>query len=167
MTKAGIPAGAAIAYRQGTGSDLEGICGLDRMAGLDGWPFEALLATLSQAGGILWVAIADDIPVGHALGRTVADECEILRLSVDPRRRRSGIAAALLDLLLKTAHEAGAHTCHLEVRAGNDAALALYRGRGFQVRGRRSGYYRNPTEDAILLALGVQAWAKRSIGNTS
>jgi ribosomal-protein-alanine N-acetyltransferase len=39
----------------------------------------------------------------------------------------------------------------LEVRASNDPALKLYRGMGFSLVGRRDGYYRNPTEDAVLL----------------
>ena len=39
----------------------------------------------------------------------------------------------------------------LEVRASNAPAIALYRKHGFQEAGRRKDYYRDPTEDALLL----------------
>jgi ribosomal-protein-alanine N-acetyltransferase len=41
----------------------------------------------------------------------------------------------------------------LEVRAGNLAALTLYRRFGFVEVGRRKGYYRDPAEDAVLMDL--------------
>jgi ribosomal protein S18 acetylase RimI-like enzyme len=33
--------------------------------------------------------------------------------------------------------------------------MALYRSLGFQEQGRRPGYYRNPPEDAVLMAARV------------
>jgi [ribosomal protein S18]-alanine N-acetyltransferase len=41
----------------------------------------------------------------------------------------------------------------LEVREGNEGAIALYRGLGFGVVGRRRGYYREPVEDAVLMQM--------------
>lgn len=43
----------------------------------------------------------------------------------------------------------------LEVRAGNEPALALYRGLGFVEVGRRKNFYRKPDEDAVLLAYQI------------
>jgi ribosomal-protein-alanine N-acetyltransferase len=45
----------------------------------------------------------------------------------------------------------------LEVRASNAVARRLYRSRGFQPVGRRPAYYRQPTEDALVLARGLPA----------
>jgi ribosomal-protein-alanine N-acetyltransferase len=39
----------------------------------------------------------------------------------------------------------------LEVRAGNLAAQALYRGFGFEVAGRRPRYYTDDGEDALVM----------------
>ena len=39
----------------------------------------------------------------------------------------------------------------LEVRASNEAALALYRRFGFVPEGVRKGYYSKPIEDALVL----------------
>ncbi|OWU83320.1 alanine acetyltransferase [Oceanicola sp. 22II-s10i] len=108
--------------------------------------FDALLArtdvfALGDAGGFL-------------LGRVVADEAELLTLAVAPEYRRQGRAAALLADFAETARQNGAATAFLEVAAGNDAAIALYRGAGWTEAGRRRAYYRGPdgaVADALVL----------------
>ena len=47
----------------------------------------------------------------------------------------------------------GAQTMQLEVRSASVAAMALYRSLGFVEQGRRSGYYADPKDDAVLMAL--------------
>ena len=39
----------------------------------------------------------------------------------------------------------------LEVRASNQAAIALYEKHGFHQAGLRKGYYQHPREDAIIM----------------
>ena len=50
------------------------------------------------------------------------------------------------------AQSAGQKLLTLEVRASNTAAIALYRACGLGCIGRRPKYYRNPPEEALLLA---------------
>ena len=45
---------------------------------------------------------------------------------------------------------------HLEVRQSNIPAVALYERFGFSVDGIRKNYYKNPTENAVLMTLSVQ-----------
>ena len=45
----------------------------------------------------------------------------------------------------------------LEVRAGNAPAQALYERLGFREVGRRPGYYSQPADDALVLALELGA----------
>jgi ribosomal-protein-alanine N-acetyltransferase len=45
----------------------------------------------------------------------------------------------------------GGAVAHLEVRAGNVAALTLYEGLGYRRVGRRRAYYPDNQEDALLL----------------
>ena len=70
-----------------------------------------------------------------------------------PAQRGLGLGRQLISAWLSWAAGEGATEALLEVRASNRAALKLYGGCGFQVQGRRPGYYRNPEEDAILMRL--------------
>ena len=47
----------------------------------------------------------------------------------------------------------GTKRCFLEVRAGNRAALELYFSVGFGLYSNRKNYYRDPPDDALILAL--------------
>lgn len=78
-----------------------------------------------------------------------------MNLAVAPEHRREGLGARLLEEGLGLLRARGARQVYLEVRAGNEAARALYERRGFRPVGRRSGYYRNPAEDAIVLRLAL------------
>jgi ribosomal-protein-alanine acetyltransferase len=74
---------------------------------------------------------------------------EVLNLTVDPDHRRQGAAEALLRKLLQKI----SGPLFLEVRAGNRPALSFYHKLGFEKTGQRRSYYRNPTEDAIIMIL--------------
>jgi [ribosomal protein S18]-alanine N-acetyltransferase len=78
---------------------------------------------------------------GFILGLVAADEAEIITLAVRACRQRQGIATRLIEALARSACTAGAGCLRLEVDAGNTAALALYRQRGFLETGRRVAYY--------------------------
>jgi ribosomal-protein-alanine N-acetyltransferase len=105
---------------------------------------------LRLPGRRCWVA---DSPAGvrGVLLASVAveGESEILTLAVDPRARRQGIASALLRALLR--ERPG--PIFLEVRPSNTAARQLYQRLGFEVVGRRPGYYSHPPEDAVAMRL--------------
>lgn len=75
-------------------------------------------------------------------------EREILNLAVTPPLRRMGIASTLLRHELR--HKA---TYFLEVRESNKAAQMLYRQFGFVEIGRRSKYYQEPSEGAIVMQM--------------
>lgn len=82
----------------------------------------------------------------------VAGEAHIHNLAVSPEARRRGLARKLLGLVLDRAERSGARIVHLEVRASNAAARALYRKMGFGEIGERASYYSAPVEDAVLLS---------------
>ena len=54
------------------------------------------------------------------------------------------------------AEEDGCVLVTLEVRGGNDAAMALYHKLGFREVGRRKGYYAKGGEDAVLMDLDLR-----------
>lgn len=113
------------------------------------WTAESVAATLSAPGTAALLA-----PGGCALLRVAADEAELLTIAVVPEARSRGLGGALLGASLQEAAALGAVRLHLEVGAGNVAALALYASAGFTRTGLRRGYYRGPKgrEDAVLMA---------------
>lgn len=91
--------------------------------------------------------------LGYCVLRRAAGELEIHNVAVAPEARRRGLARRLLGVVLAWAARAGAERALLEVRAGNAPAQALYEGLGFREVGRRPGYYSQPADDALVLAL--------------
>ena len=100
----------------------------------------------------IWVAEEDGEVVAAVAARTVADEAEILNLAVAPAWRRRGVGRGLMDAVIADSAREGAARVFLEVRESNVAARAFYSRLGFLLRGRRTAYYRNPVEDALVLA---------------
>jgi ribosomal-protein-alanine N-acetyltransferase len=93
-----------------------------------------------------------------------ADELHVLNLTVPEAQRRRGIGRWLLGLALDVGRRRGAARAFLEVRRGNEPAIALYRSLGFDVWQVRRDYYRRPREDALVLGregLAVEAPAPR------
>ena len=92
---------------------------------------------------------------GHVLGFAVLQymppEAELQDIAVDRTVQDRGIGRQLITRLLEECVRADVTAVHLDVRAGNDRAIALYSSLGFEAVGRRSGYYRNTDEDAILM----------------
>jgi ribosomal-protein-alanine N-acetyltransferase len=68
---------------------------------------------------------------------------------VEAAQRGRGLGRALLAACEGDLAARGLHDLHLEVRASNAAARALYEGAGWRPSGLRGGYYRDG-EDAVL-----------------
>jgi ribosomal protein S18 acetylase RimI-like enzyme len=80
-----------------------------------------------------------------------AGEAELVRIAVAPEARGHGFGRTLLELCQAALAAEGIRELHLEVRASNAAAQALYRRCGWREVGRRPGYYRDG-EDALLFS---------------
>ena len=77
----------------------------------------------------------------------------IVRVAVDPALRKAGVGRALVEQAARRAREEGHTALKLEVRAGNAVACAFYARLGFLVVAVRAGYYDDPPEDALVMAL--------------
>jgi ribosomal-protein-alanine N-acetyltransferase len=116
------------------------------------WSEESLVPS-AFAGRASWVAERDGIVAGFLIGRMVADEFEILNMAVGRAWRQIGIGSKLLESALEFSRSAKISQVVLEVRASNKPAIAVYRRHGFSECGHRAHYYRNPTENAVLLSI--------------
>ena len=126
---------------------------LEKQCFADPWS-EAALEVLCKPHGFALVIPAPDgeaCALAYA-GMTYAlDEASITNVAVRPDHRRQGLARHLLSELMRQARSQGAASLYLEVRVSNAPAIALYRALGFEECGRRPRFYRNPTEDALLM----------------
>jgi len=111
-----------------------------------------------------WVMREHDRVVGYLCLWEVADELHITNVAVHPASRRRGIGRALLAHVLDDAVRRALSMVGLEVRPTNAEARALYESFGFRVVGRRSGYYYDTGEDALVMetSFGVADSSSRS-----
>ena len=87
---------------------------------------------------------------GFLVGRAIDADWELENLVVAHSARRRGFGAELLREFLRVASSEGADNVLLEVRESNLAARQLYEKLQFTKSGRRTAYYREPEEDALL-----------------
>lgn len=137
--------------------DLEWVASQD----MELYPFPWTVGNFSdsmEAGYGCWRMSEQGVPVGYAVLMMVIDEAHILNISVTRACQGRGLGRRLLDHLAWVAWQAGARQLLLEVRPSNASALALYEKRGFEVIGRRKGYYPAPggREDAIVMRLALE-----------
>lgn len=109
----------------------------------EAWTSSQCLALLAMPGAKLLLARRGG-PVGFALSRTVAGDCELMMIGVTPGMQRMGIGRALLEHVIAEARRLEADAIFLEVRSGNPA-IDLYAALDFRKVGHRTRYYRGST----------------------
>ncbi len=140
-----------------TAADLAAVMAIERQ-NPGPWNTSQLADELGQSLSWQWIARSSDSErvLGYIIGRTVADEAEILRLAVDAKHRRCGVAQHLLQHTFTELRRNGTLTCFLELRVGNIGARRLYEKNGFQSIGIRYNYYQSPDEDAFVMTKSLQ-----------
>jgi ribosomal-protein-alanine N-acetyltransferase len=131
--------------------DLAAVEVIERASFGDPWSLQSFRQSLSRTFVRINVAEIDGEVAGYSVLWMAGEECELANLAVDPARRGAGLGALLLDAALQEAHAEGSLAMFLEVRASNEGARRMYAHRGFHEVGRRKEYYKNPTEDALVL----------------
>jgi ribosomal-protein-alanine N-acetyltransferase len=104
-----------------------------------------------------WVCEELDVIVGYSIVSILAGEAHIMNICVDPGVKKKGVGSKLLENMIDNSRKK-AETIFLEVRPSNEAAIALYKKRGFNEIGIRKGYYpsvQGEREDAVMLALDL------------
>ncbi len=92
--------------------------------------------------------------VGYAILEIAGDEVsELDNIAVSPESRKKGYARILMDDIVATSRALNKKRIWLEVRESNTPAISLYESYGFKTDGVRTNYYRNPTENGLLMSL--------------
>ncbi len=140
--------------RRAKPDDATRIAELEELYFPDPWQKKDIFSYICSEDGMCFTALENGVPIAYLVGRLIAPEGEIYRIAVEEKYRGRGIGYRLLSYSLKTERGRGLESTFLEVRESNIAARSLYRSFGFREIGRRKNYYRNPTEDAVLMLLG-------------
>jgi ribosomal-protein-alanine N-acetyltransferase len=132
--------------------DLEEVLAIERASFTTPWSRAAFRyeLTKNRVARCLVVRAGGEV-VGYLCLWEIGREIHITNLAVHPRARRQGIARTLLGAVLEDARRAEVDQVFLEVRPTNAEALGLYRGFGFEIIGRRKGYYFDTGEDALVM----------------
>lgn len=123
------------------------------------WPHSAYLTALDKDAAQRRIALVAQGPepefrlMGFAVASLLPPEAELETIAVGAEFQRRGVARKLFALLAYELRAAQIAEVLLEVRASNQAALALYRRLGFVETGCRPRYYQSPAEDAVLMRL--------------
>ena len=109
------------------------------------------------------VAVQEDTVVGYVSCLAAIDALHLMNLAVSPAHRRQGIGGALLRWALAVGRDQGIRTAVLEVRAGNEAAQALYEKLGFYQIAVRPAYYSRPSEPAYVMVADIMPFGQEKI----
>ncbi|HXZ44435.1 MAG TPA: ribosomal protein S18-alanine N-acetyltransferase [archaeon] len=157
---------ARVRLRRMTSRDLKQVDAIEQVCfGADAWPrhaFRELLQVFRQAHptrGGLWVA--EDPGKGEVLGYAGIEvsalwgEADIINIAVALAHRRRGVGRMLLEWTIRRCRRSGIEMLWLRVRESNRSARRFYRVMGFEERGKFAGYYQDPDEPAILMAMDL------------
>lgn len=142
--------------------DVAAVAAMERECFSDAWSEGLLQDMLKSPYDEAWVMMRrDGILCGYLNVRFLSGEGELMRIAVKKEFRGHGLSRKLMDQMVKYAKEKEVFDLTLEVRAGNKAAINLYKSYGFKKEAVRRGYYRNPTEDAFIM------WRRGLLGITT
>lgn len=138
--------------RAATRDDLRGIQAIENRCFGSPWDLDAYRQELDERRGSLTVAVSSGrAVVGFVCVWHIFEDAQLLRIATDPRWWRMGIARGLIHHAIRLAQSAHCERMTLEVGASNRSAFCLYQSFGFEEIGRRTGYYRCPPDDAIVM----------------
>ncbi len=135
-------------------ADLDEVMEIENEAFSDPWTYDMFHAEIFNSLSHLWVVrdFSGKL-IGYICFWRVVDEAHILNIAVQEYHRRKGIARNILLFSIDYWKKDGVKTVFLEVRRSNMAAQELYVNLGFNVIVNRRKYYKNPVEDALVMAL--------------
>lgn len=140
---------------------LRQVAEIEQMLQLDNWSeqqiSQLLQQDINQCWGVLETDTAQDSEskiVAYCIISTVFEVAEVLRIGTHPDYQRQGLAAGLLQALIKAMPHKQLERILLEVRQDNVAAIVLYKRMGFEVIHVRKGYYSIPSKEGSGVGTG-------------
>ena len=132
-------------------SHVSAVAELEKLCFSAPWSQRSIASELENQLSLWLVEERDGVVAGYVGSQSVPPEADVMNVAVSPAYRRQGIGRALMEALITELSARGMESLTLEVRASNQAAIALYEALGFLQVGRRPNYYQDPKEDALIL----------------
>lgn len=139
-----------ITLRKMTNDDVTVLAEMEQRCFSDAWSEKMVSDLTDSSWDEVWVLEAETI-LGYINYRFIAGEGELMRIAVLPEYRGHGYSRKLMDVMMEEAAKNQISDLTLEVRAGNEPAIGLYKAYGFAEEAVRKNYYHNPTEDALIM----------------
>ncbi len=137
-------------------SHSKGVYGIVSKCFSNPWSEETIKAMLLSEQTALIGAFKGEKLVGFTALEWILDEGSLSEIAVLMEHRREKIGERLMLKLLELAKEKKLSFVTLEVRESNAPAISLYKKFGFEDVGIRKNYYKDPTENAILMTKYLQ-----------
>lgn len=136
--------------RRARPDDLDAIVAIERTNAVP-WSRQLFAKELARVEGATLVVAEDAAIIGFIAVAGQGDSWHVLNLTVHPEHRRRGLGGLLVDAAIGILHGRPYDRYTLEVRVSNEAAIRLYRSRGFGDSGVRPRYYSDNQEDALIM----------------
>jgi ribosomal-protein-alanine N-acetyltransferase len=126
-------------------SDLDEILAIETSSSLTPWSRPLFLEEMAHPHGHCFSMTLHEDPrpriVAYLCFRTLGDESELLNLTVHPDYRRRGLARHVMAFYIDFCQRERVKKSFLEVAAGNEPALRLYRSFDYRPTGKRLKFY--------------------------
>jgi ribosomal-protein-alanine N-acetyltransferase len=140
---------ARVAIRTLSYTDLPHVIAIERRSFPAPWSLAMFVLELSKPASVCIGAFDNGQLVGYLICSRYHTVWHLMNIAVDPDRRRSGTASALIDYLFRVTGDSERYT--LEVRVSNAEAIRMYESYGFHSAGIRRRYYHDNNEDALIM----------------
>ncbi len=131
--------------------DIDPIFEIENLSFSTPWTRSAFETELTNDNAHYIVITVEDKVIGYGGFWKIMDEAHFTNLAIHPEYRGKGYGKQLIQGMLDLAKQIDIKYATLEVRASNEHALKAYSTLGFYIEGKRSRYYTNPVEDALIM----------------
>jgi ribosomal-protein-alanine N-acetyltransferase len=132
-------------------AELDRVLEIEHTVFGDPWPRRFFEEEMRAPESVACVVRHEGRLAGYLMAWALPEELHLGNLAVAPEYQRRGVGGFLLRWLLEEAGRRRARRVSLEVRTSNFAAQELYRAQGFREVMVRRGYYRDTSEDALVM----------------
>jgi ribosomal-protein-alanine N-acetyltransferase len=143
--------GEEVVIRPITEKDVEQVAFLEQQCFSHPWSQEGVLAELEKENGCFVGAFYENRLVAYGSLVLTCGVGYINNIAVEKDHRQKGIGDALLTALEEFCVNQKAESITLEVRQSNTVAIGLYEKHDYLSVGLRRNFYRDPTEDGVIM----------------